>query len=382
MDGTKAQEVRDRARDLKEREEQESGISLQSKESDPASGCSESVTLEESRPLKISRTQPAIQRHWPTSLAPVTLGQECLEDATTPYYETQVTHVNLPGPSGTFQAESPGIVAVSPRPPRKSKLAATQVTHVTALNLPSGSFQGEPGIAADSPRPARKSKLAAGDHMYALNLQDRMIGYHVEKTGTFNQDGPVEPRQAKPKKGRTSKLHLADLYGASGKQASVKASGASAASASATPKPPPVKVKNKTKGGGRRLESGGGKGGGGGGVSGGRETLNKNNRDEESSSIEDKAGCSGLAISNDLKNAEGIGIGGKSGPAAGEGATGADGAGNESDASKTINAEPKTIKAAKYKGSGGVTSEWAQKIFKDQLPHLRSISPLLHLIFV
>jgi hypothetical protein len=84
-----------------------------------------------------------------------------------------------------------------------------------------------------------------------------------------------------------------------------------------------------------------------------------------------------------LKNAEGIGIGGlgKSGPAAGEGATGADGAGNEADASKTKNAEPKTIKAAKYKGSGGVTSEWAQKIFKDQLPHLRSISPLLHLIF-
>jgi hypothetical protein len=202
--------------------------------------------------------------------------------------------------------------------------------------------------------------------MYALNLQDRMIGYHVGKTGTFNQDGP-EPRQAQPKKGRTSKLHLADLYGASGKQASVKAS---AASASATPKPPPVKVKNKTKGGGRRLEAGGGKGGGGGGVSGGRETLNKNNRDE------DKGGCSGLAISNHLKNAEGIG---KSGPAAGEGATGADGAGNEADASKTKNAEPKTIKAAKYKGSGGVTSEWAQKIFKDQLPHLRSI---LHLIFV
>jgi len=225
LDGTKAQEVRDHARDLKKREEQERGISLQSKASDPTSGCSESV--EESRPSKISRTQPAIQRHWPTSLAPVMMDQECLEDATTPYSEAQVTNVNLPGPSGNFQAESSGTAAVSPRPPRKSKLASTQVTHVTALDLPSGSFQGEPGVVAYSPRPARKSKLTTGDHMYALNLQDRMIGYHVGKTGTFNQDGPVEPRQDQPKKGRTSKLHPADS-----KQACVKASVASAASAS------------------------------------------------------------------------------------------------------------------------------------------------------
>ncbi len=140
------------------------------------------------------------------------------------------------------------------------------------------------------------------------------------------------------------------MHPADSKQASVKASVASAASASATPKTPPVKVKNKTKGGGRRLESGGGKGEGGGGISGGRvvrrlgpqpQNTNKNNRDE------DKGGCSGLAISNLLKNAEGIGIGGESGPAAGEGATRAEGAGNEADAIKTKNAEPKTIKTAK-----------------------------------
>ena len=64
-DDIKAQDVRDRARDLKEGEEQESGISLQSKDSlhtlDPTSVFNES---KESRSLKISRTQPSIQRHW------------------------------------------------------------------------------------------------------------------------------------------------------------------------------------------------------------------------------------------------------------------------------------------------------------------------------